>query len=82
MNRSAKEQLITDIQSALDTIRPHLEVDGGDVELIDVSDDLEVKIKWLGNCQNCNMSTMTLKAGVEQAIKSVVPNVKSVIPIN
>ena len=70
------------INQALDEIRPHLAVDGGNIELVEVTDDLTVKIRWLGNCAFCSMSDMTMKAGVEQAIKSKLPEIKNVIAVN
>ncbi len=66
------------IESALDDIRPHLQVDGGDVELLDVTDDHIVKIKWLGACQSCNMSEMTMRAGIEQAVRGKIPEISGV----
>lgn len=82
MSEQEKTILIGDINKALDSIRPHLKVDGGDVEVVDVSDDLEVSIKWLGNCEFCSMSIMTMRAGVEQAILQKLPQIKSVKAIN
>lgn len=82
MTDQEKNTIIEKIDHALDEIRPHLKVDGGDIELVDVSDDLEVKIKWLGNCSFCTMSAMTMKAGVEQTIKNRVPEVKSIEAVN
>ncbi len=79
MQDTASYQLI---ESALEDIRPHLAVDGGNVELIDYTEDGKVIIKWLGNCQGCSMSAMTLKAGIEQAIKSKLPSIVSVEAIN
>ena len=73
-----KSTLLTRIDEALDTVRPHLAVDGGNVEVVDVTDAGGVQIKWLGNCRNCSMSMMTLKAGIEHAVKSRVPEVTSV----
>lgn len=70
------------INQALDEIRPHLAVDGGNIEVVEVTDDLTVKIRWLGNCAFCSMSEMTMKAGVEQAIKSKLPEIKNVIAVN
>lgn len=70
------------VNQALDEIRPHLAVDGGNIELVEITDDLTVKIKWLGNCAFCSMSEMTMRAGVEQAIKSKIPSIKNVIAIN
>lgn len=79
IERSALHQ---QIESALDTVRPHLAVDGGNVELVEITEDMTVKVKWMGNCQNCNMSAMTMKAGIEQAIMSKVPNINKVVAIN
>lgn len=70
------------VNHALEDIRPHLAVDGGNIELIEITDDLTVKIKWLGNCEFCSMSTMTMKAGVEQAIRSRVPEIRNLEAIN
>lgn len=77
-----KSETLIEIDKALDEVRPHLKVDGGNVELIDMSDDMVVSIKWLGSCVTCAMSDMTLKMGVEQAVKSRVPDVKAVEPVN
>jgi Fe-S cluster biogenesis protein NfuA len=70
------------VDRALDEIRPHLAVDGGDIDVVEVSDDMEVLVRWMGNCEFCNMSTMTMRAGVEHAIKTKVPEIKSVKAIN
>ncbi len=67
---------------ALDDVRPHLAVDGGNIEVVEVTEDMGVKIKWLGNCEFCSMSIMTMKAGVEQAIKSKVPEITGVEAVN
>lgn len=75
-------QLLARINEALETIRPHLAVDGGDVEVVEVTPDKRVKIRWIGNCVNCSMSAMTLKAGIEQAIKGKVPEVAGVEAVN
>ncbi len=82
MSATEKEALWTKVDAALDDIRPHLKVDGGNVELVEISDDMEVKIRWMGNCESCSMSAMTMRAGVEQSIKNKVPNIKSVEAIN
>jgi Fe-S cluster biogenesis protein NfuA len=76
------QEILEKVNLALDEIRPHLAVDGGNIELVEVTDDLTVKIKWLGNCAFCSMSDMTMKAGVEQAIKSKLPEIKNVIAVN
>lgn len=77
-----KTQLLERINDALETVRPHLKVDGGNVEVVDVTDDMQVQIKWMGNCESCNMSTMTLRAGIEEAIKSKIPEIKGVVALN
>ncbi|MFZ4427767.1 MAG: NifU family protein [Saprospiraceae bacterium] len=77
-----KPTLLQRIDRALDDVRPHLAVDGGDVEVVDITEERIVQIKWLGNCQNCNMSIMTMRAGIEQAIKIKVPEVEGVVAIN
>ncbi len=65
------------VQASIDKIRPMLQADGGDVELIDVVDGI-VKVRLQGACAGCPMSQMTLKNGIEQQIKADVPEVKSV----
>ena len=78
----ANLELLEKIESALDTIRPYLEADGGNVKLLDVTEDQIVKLELLGNCGSCPMSTMTLRAGVEEAIKRAIPQIKGVEAIN
>lgn len=68
------------VEEALDRIRPGLRFDGGDVELIDVEDGV-VTLRLVGACGGCPMSTMTLKMGIERAIKSAVPEIKEVIAV-
>ncbi len=82
MSLEEKQALLAKIENALVDVRPHLEVDGGNVEVVDVTEDMIVKIKWTGNCEMCNMSTMTLKAGIEQAIKARIPSIVSVEAVN
>jgi Fe-S cluster biogenesis protein NfuA len=77
-----KSLLFEKINLALNDVRPFLKVDGGDVELVDVTDDMTVQIRWMGMCENCSMSAMTMKAGIEQAIKSKLPEIKSVVAVN
>jgi Fe-S cluster biogenesis protein NfuA len=66
------------VEKALESVRPNLEADGGNVELIDVSEDGIVKVKLTGACGCCPMSAMTLQHGITNAIKEVVPEVKEV----
>ena len=74
--------LVEKADKVLDEIRPHLAADGGNVEVIEVTQDNILVIKWLGNCTNCNMSSMTMKAGIEVTIKAQMPEIKSVRAIN
>jgi len=66
------------VEKALESVRPHLQADGGNVELIDVSEDGIVKVKLTGACGSCPMSAMTLQYGVTNAIKEAVPEIKEV----
>ena len=75
------KKVLSKIEGALDEIRPYLEADEGDIRLIEVTDDMVVKVKLLGACSDCNVSMMTMKSGVEQAIKRAVPDIKEVIDI-
>jgi Fe-S cluster biogenesis protein NfuA len=77
-----KEILLKRINTALDEIRPYLKDDGGDVEVVDITDDYILKIKLLGACGTCNMSTMTVSAGIEGAVRGSVPEIVSVESIN
>jgi Fe-S cluster biogenesis protein NfuA len=67
------------VAKALDRVRPYLQSDGGDIDLIDVTEDGTVKVKLKGACHGCPYSLQTLKAGVEQAIMKEVPEIKRVI---
>ncbi len=66
------------VEKALAKVRPSLQADGGDVELIEVSDEGVVKVRLTGACGCCPMATMTLKAGIERVLKKEVPEVKRV----
>ena len=70
-----------EIESALDKVRPSLQADGGDVELVSVSDDGVVTVRLTGACGGCPMSQMTLKMGVERILKEHVPQVKEVVSL-
>ncbi|MCH2083232.1 MAG: NifU family protein [Saprospiraceae bacterium] len=82
MSVTEKQDLIAKIDHALNDVRPHLAVDGGNVEVVDITENKIVRVKWLGSCENCTMSAMTLKAGIEQAIKNKIPEVNGVEAIN
>ena len=78
MNTDLKQR----IESALDTMRPFLQADGGDVQLLDVDEQMVVKLKLLGACSSCQMSHMTMKAGIEEGIKRAIPEISSVVAVN
>lgn len=69
------------VEQALDKIRPALHRDGGDVELVDISDDGTVQVRLTGACSGCPMSTITLKQGIERVLKKEVPEVKEVVSV-
>ena len=76
------EELTERIEASLDSIRPYLEADGGNIKVLDITPDHVVKLEFIGACGNCPMSTMTFKAGVEEAIKKAVPEIKSIEVVN
>lgn len=76
------DDLTKKIEASLDSIRPYLQADGGNVKVNEVTPECVVKLEFVGNCGNCSMSTMTFKAGVEAAIKRDVPEVKRIEVIN
>ena len=67
------------VQEVLKKIRPNLQADGGDVELVDVSEDGVVKVRLTGACHGCPMAQMTLKNGIERFLRQEIPEVKSVV---
>ncbi|HQW12063.1 MAG TPA: NifU family protein [Saprospiraceae bacterium] len=76
------ELLLDRLENALDEIRPHLNVDGGDIEIVEVTPDMNLVVRWIGNCESCTMSALTMRGGVEQVIRNRVPEIASVIAIN
>lgn len=79
---TAVEDLTQRIEASLDSIRPYLEADGGNVKINEITSDNTVKLEFVGACGSCPMSTMTFKAGVEEAIKKAVPEIKKIEVIN
>ncbi len=75
-------ELYLKVEKALDTIRPYLLTDGGNVKVIDIIDGSILHLQLLGSCGTCPMSMMTLKAGIEEAVKKEVPEILSVVSIN
>lgn len=73
-----KEFLTEKVNEALDSLRPFLEADGGDMQLVEITDEGIARVQLLGACSDCSMSMMTLKAGVEQAVRKVAPQIIAV----
>ncbi len=69
------------VQEVLNLVRPHLQADGGDVELVDVTEDGIVSVRLTGACGSCPMSTMTLKMGIERTLMEKIPGVKEVVQV-
>ena len=77
-----KKEIEVKVIDALEQLRPFLQADRGDMELVEIQDDATVVVRLLGSCKDCSMSMMTLKAGLESAVKKMAPEVKEVIAIN
>jgi Fe-S cluster biogenesis protein NfuA len=78
MNRDA---ILGNIITAIEEVRPYLKADGGDVELVDLTPDYTVKVRLTGACDGCPFSLMTLRAGIEQAIRKKFPEMKELIAV-
>ncbi|CCH55504.1 nitrogen-fixing NifU domain protein [Fibrisoma limi BUZ 3] len=76
------DQLITRIERALDSMRPYLEADGGNVKILEVTNDNVVRLELMGSCGSCPMSAMTFKGGLEEAILKAVPEIAKVEAVN
>jgi Fe-S cluster biogenesis protein NfuA len=74
--------LLEQVEAALDSIRPYLEADGGNVSIEEITPENVVRLKLLGSCGSCPMSIMTLKAGIEQAIMKAVPQITAIEAMN
>lgn len=74
--------LLEKIETSLDTMRPYLKDDGGNVEVVELTDEMILKLKLVGSCSTCPQSFMTMKAGIEEAVKRAVPEIKSVVAVN
>lgn len=81
-NPAEEAELHQEIEDTLDQIRPYLMADGGSVNLLNVTSDMVVELELLGACGSCPMSTMTLRAGIEQALKRSVPEISRVEAVN
>jgi Fe-S cluster biogenesis protein NfuA len=67
--------LFQKVNEALNSIRPYLQADGGNVELLEVTPDMVVRLRLLGSCESCSMSAMTMKAGIEKTIQKAIPEI-------
>ncbi len=79
---SINDDLLNRVEVSLDNIRPYLVADGGDIRVLEFTEDKILRLEFMGNCGTCPMSTMTFKAGVEEAVRRLVPEVKSIEVIN
>ncbi|MDZ7671316.1 MAG: NifU family protein [Halanaerobiales bacterium] len=70
-----------EVKDVLDQIRPGLQADGGDVELVEITEDGIVKVRLVGACNGCPMSTLTLKNGIERTLKKKLPEIKEVVAV-
>lgn len=82
MTPEVQETLHNKVEHALESIRSYLRSDGGDVRITQIREDMVVELELLGNCGDCSMSAMTMKAGIERAILQAAPEVKGVVAIN
>lgn len=78
----SNKEIFDKVNASLDTIRPYLEADGGNISLVEVTEDFTAKVELHGACVNCSMSIMTMKAGVEGAIRAAVPQIRAVEAVN
>jgi len=72
------EDLYARVESSLDSIRPYLRKDGGDIELVEITPELEVRVRLVGACETCPMSFMTMKAGVEENLRAAIPEITGI----
>lgn len=77
-----REELKEKVEKVLDQVRPYLQQDGGDLNLVEITDDNIVKVELTGACSSCAFSTMTLKNGVETTLRKVLPEIKEVVAVN
>lgn len=73
--------MLEKVKAVIEEIRPNLRADGGDVQIVEVTEDGRVKVKLVGACGHCPMSTMTLKMGIEKRLKERIPEVKEVVAV-
>jgi len=79
---ATKEEILSKVTASIEIIRPYLQNDGGDISLVEITDDLTVRVKLHGACGSCPYSLMKLKNGVEQTIRRDVPEIKEVVAVD
>lgn len=76
--KTLNQELVNKVEASLDNIRPYLEADGGNVEVVEITSDLTLKVRLIGACETCPMNITTMKAGIEKQIKKDVPEITNV----
>lgn len=76
------QDIYNKVEASLNTIRPYLNEDGGDIKVVEITDDMIVRVKLLGACESCPMSFMTMKAGVEESIRKAIPEIKGIVTVD
>jgi Fe-S cluster biogenesis protein NfuA len=76
-----KAKLLKQVNDAIDQLRPYLQSDGGDVEVVEITGDMIVKLRFLGSCVCCPFNVQTLKAGIEQTLRKEIPEIKQVVAL-
>jgi Fe-S cluster biogenesis protein NfuA len=76
-----KTDLLKKVNDTIDHLRPYLQSDGGDIEVLDITDENIVKVRLQGACENCKFSYYTLRAGVEEALRKEIPEIKEVVAV-
>jgi len=82
MTDNITNSIFSKVSATLEKIRPYLQADGGDIELVEVTDDMVVKVRLTGACDGCPYSMQTLKGGVEQALMKEIPGITEVVAVN
>jgi Fe-S cluster biogenesis protein NfuA len=78
MPAAIDQALFDRVEASLDTVRPYLRTDGGDIELVDITPDFDVLVRLVGACESCPMSFMTMKAGVEANLRAAIPEIRGI----
>ncbi len=81
MEQTIKPEIFNKVEEALNTIRPYLQQDGGNVELVDINENNDIVLKLLGNCSSCEMSDMTMTAGIEETLRRTIPGLGKIVAV-